>query len=79
MTGASSVILRRRRPGGGLLLDMSAARSWVWIALFAALSSEGWLSASGPAFVVNRANIRRGKGCCPGSRLPAGAGLDPLR
>jgi len=29
----------------------------------------GFALAFGPAFLVNRANIRRGKGCCPGSRL----------
>jgi hypothetical protein len=29
----------------------------------------GFALAFGPAFVVNRANIRRGKGCCPGSRI----------
>ena len=34
----------------------------------------GFALAFGPAFVVNRANIRRGKGCCPGARLPAGDG-----
>jgi hypothetical protein len=28
----------------------------------------GFAVAFGPAFLVNRANIRRGKGCCPGSR-----------
>ena len=28
----------------------------------------GFVLAFGPAFFVNRANIRRGKGCCPGSR-----------
>ena len=31
----------------------------------------GFAVAFGPAFLVNRANIRRGKGCCPGSRLSA--------
>jgi Domain of unknown function (DUF4396) len=29
----------------------------------------GFALAFGPAFLVNRASIRRGKGCCPGSRL----------
>ena len=28
----------------------------------------GFGLAFGPAYLVNRANIRRGKGCCPGSR-----------
>ena len=28
----------------------------------------GFVLAFGPAFLVNRANIRRGKGCCPGLR-----------
>jgi hypothetical protein len=28
----------------------------------------GFALAFGPAFLVNRANIRRGKGCCPGTR-----------
>ena len=30
----------------------------------------GFAVAFGPAFLVNRANIRRGKGCCPATRLP---------
>ena len=30
----------------------------------------GFAVAFGPAFFVNRALIRRGRGCCPGSRLP---------
>jgi hypothetical protein len=47
-------------------------------ALFWGALLGGFALAFGPAFVVNRANIRRGEGCCPGSRLPAGAGLDPL-
>jgi hypothetical protein len=29
----------------------------------------GFVVAFGPALLVNRAMIRRGKGCCPGSRL----------
>jgi Domain of unknown function (DUF4396) len=29
----------------------------------------GFAVAFGPAYLVNRANIRRGKGCCPGSRM----------
>ena len=29
----------------------------------------GFAVAFGPAFLVNRANIRRGRGCCPGPRL----------
>ena len=28
----------------------------------------GFVLAFGPAFLVNRVNIRRGKGCCPGLR-----------
>ena len=28
----------------------------------------GFALAFGPAFLVNRANIRRGRGCCPGTR-----------
>jgi hypothetical protein len=31
----------------------------------------GFALAFGPAFLVNRANIRRGKGCCPGTRSNA--------
>ena len=30
----------------------------------------GFALAVGPAFLVNRANIRRGKGCCPAAQLP---------
>jgi Domain of unknown function (DUF4396) len=33
----------------------------------------GFAVAFGPAFLVNRANIRRGRGCCPGSRMHLGA------
>ena len=33
----------------------------------------GFAVAFGPAFLVNRALIRRGRGCCPGSRLPMDA------
>jgi hypothetical protein len=38
-------------------------------ALFWASIAGGFALAFGPAFLVNRANIRRGKGCCPGSRV----------
>ncbi len=38
----------------------------------------GFALAFGPAFVVNRANIRRGKGCCPGSRIDGRLALDRL-
>jgi hypothetical protein len=38
-------------------------------ALFWASLLGGFALASGPAFLVNRANIRRGKGCCPGTRM----------
>jgi Domain of unknown function (DUF4396) len=31
----------------------------------------GFALAFSPAFLVNRANIRRGKGCCPGARSTA--------
>ncbi len=41
-------------------------------ALFWGAVLGGFALAFGPAFVVNRANIRRGKGCCPGARWPAG-------
>jgi hypothetical protein len=37
-------------------------------ALFWASLLGGFVLAFGPAFLVNRANIRRGKGCCPGTR-----------
>ena len=40
-------------------------------ALFWAPLLGGFAVAFGPAFLVNRANIRRGKGCCPGSRMNA--------
>ena len=33
----------------------------------------GFAIAFGPAFLVNRALIRRGRGCCPGSRRSLGA------
>ena len=34
----------------------------------------GFALAFGPAFLINRANIRRGRGCCPGSRMQLDAG-----
>jgi hypothetical protein len=37
-------------------------------ALFWASLLGGFVLAFGPAFLVNRSNIRRGKGCCPGTR-----------
>jgi Domain of unknown function (DUF4396) len=37
----------------------------------------GFALAFGPAFLVNRANIRRGRGCCPGSRMPLDADCVP--
>ncbi len=37
--------------------------------LFWAPLLGGFALAFGPAFLVNRANIRRGKGCCPGTRM----------
>ena len=43
-------------------------------ALFWASIAGGFALAFGPAFLVNRANIRRGRGCCPGLRLQADAG-----
>jgi Domain of unknown function (DUF4396) len=43
-------------------------------ALFWTSIAGGFALAFGPAFLVNRANIRRGRGCCPGSRLQADAG-----
>jgi hypothetical protein len=39
-------------------------------ALFWGALLGGFALAFGPAFLVNRANIRRGKGCCPAARLP---------
>jgi hypothetical protein len=38
-------------------------------ALFWASLLGGFVLAFGPALLVNRAMIRRGQGCCPGSRL----------
>jgi Domain of unknown function (DUF4396) len=43
-------------------------------ALFWAALLGGFALAFGPSFLVNRANIRRGKGCCPGSRMQAHPG-----
>ena len=47
---------------GAMDADLGDARFWG--ALLA-----GFAIAFGPAFLVNRANISRGGGCCPGSRL----------
>jgi hypothetical protein len=38
-------------------------------ALFWASIAGGFALAFGPAFLVNKASIRRGKGCCPGTRM----------
>ncbi len=40
-------------------------------AVFWAALLGGFALAFGPAFLVNRANIGRGKGCCPAARLSA--------
>ena len=45
-------------------MDASLGDASFWAALVG-----GFALAFGPAFFVNRANIRRGKGCCPGSRM----------
>ena len=47
-------------------------------ALFWGAVLGGFALAFGPAFLVNRANIRRGKGCCPGSRMAARSGSAPI-
>lgn len=39
----------------------------------------GFAVAFGPAFIVNRALIKRGRGCCPGSRAGVGLGPNPGR
>jgi hypothetical protein len=44
-------------------LDAGVGDALLWASLLG-----GFALAFGPAFVVNRANIRRGKGCCPGTR-----------
>jgi hypothetical protein len=44
-------------------LDAGLDEGLFWAAVLA-----GFVLAFGPAFMVNRANIRRGKGCCPGTR-----------
>jgi Domain of unknown function (DUF4396) len=45
-----------------------AVNAGVGEALFWGPLLGGFALAFGPAFLVNRANIRRGKGCCPGTR-----------
>ena len=45
-------------------MDAGVGDALFWVALLG-----GFALAFGPAFLVNRANIRRGKGCCPGTRL----------
>jgi hypothetical protein len=44
-------------------MDASVSEPLFWWPLLG-----GFALAFGPAFYVNRANIRRGKGCCPGAR-----------
>jgi hypothetical protein len=44
-------------------LDAGLGDALFWGALLG-----GFALAFGPAFLVNRANIRRGNGCCPGTR-----------
>jgi hypothetical protein len=46
-------------------------------ALFWGALLGGFALAFGPAFAVNRANIRRGRGCCPGSRCQRTLALTP--
>jgi Domain of unknown function (DUF4396) len=45
-----------------------AVNAGVGEALFWGPLLGGFALAFGPAFLVNRANIRRGKGCCPSTR-----------
>ena len=45
-------------------MDADLADALLWAPLLGGLAVAFW-----PAFLVNRANIRRGKGCCPGSRM----------
>ena len=45
-------------------IDAGIGDALFWVPLLG-----GFALAFGPAFLVNRANIRRGKGCCPGSRI----------
>jgi hypothetical protein len=49
-------------------MDAGLGEALFWGPLLA-----GFAVAFGPAFLVNRANIRRGRGCCPGSRMHLGA------
>ena len=51
-----------------VLVVPGALDAGVGDALFWAALLGGFALAFGPAFLVNRANIRRGKGCCPGLR-----------
>ena len=51
-----------------VLVVPGALDAGVGDALFWAALLGGFAIAFGPAFLVNRANIRRGKGCCPGLR-----------
>jgi hypothetical protein len=45
-------------------MDAGLGDALLWLSI-----AGGFALAFGPAFLVNRANIRRGKGCCPGSRM----------
>jgi hypothetical protein len=53
---------------GFVLVVPGALDAGLGDALFWASLLGGFVLAFGPAFLVNRANIRRGKGCCPGTR-----------
>ena len=54
-------------------LDAGLGDALLWASI-----AGGFALAFGPAFLVNRANIRRGKGCCPGSAYRLGARLPSL-
>jgi Domain of unknown function (DUF4396) len=45
-------------------MDAGLGDALLWLSI-----AGGFVLAFGPAFLVNRANIRRGRGCCPGSRM----------
>jgi hypothetical protein len=44
-------------------MDAGLGEALLWLSI-----AGGFALAFGPAFLVNRANIRRGRGCCPGPR-----------
>jgi hypothetical protein len=63
-----SILIMEAIDNAFVLAVPGAVNAGLGDALFWGPLLGGFALAFGPAFLVNRANIRRGKGCCPGLR-----------